>query len=148
MATVTFTENIDTYVKGDVRDIDKKELKRLEDYATRWGIESFYVKGAKEVSNTSDQPNITDVARENSLKRDTDTETETVTTDDVEDATEDEETTTTDETETEDVADEATETETDEATELEVDNDEPAEGTSDVTPASEQADKATDAKKK
>jgi hypothetical protein len=52
MATVTFKQNIDHYVVGDVRDLDKDELKRLEEYAKRWDIKGDYlVKGKQTITN-------------------------------------------------------------------------------------------------
>lgn len=52
--TVTFTKPIDHYAPGDVREVSADELKRLEEYATRWKIKDFYVKGAQ----TLDQPEV------------------------------------------------------------------------------------------
>lgn len=52
--TVTFTKPIDHYAPGDVREVSADELKRLEEYATRWKIKDFYVKG----SQTLDQPEV------------------------------------------------------------------------------------------
>lgn len=52
MAKVTFKQNIDHYVVGDVRDLDKDELKRLEEYAKRWDIKGDYlVKGEQAITN-------------------------------------------------------------------------------------------------
>lgn len=45
MAQVTFTNNVDHYVKGDVRDLDRDELKRVDEYAKKWKIKDPYVKG-------------------------------------------------------------------------------------------------------
>ena len=48
MAEVTFNENTDHYRRNDVRDLDAKEIKRLEEYAKRWRIKNaFTVKGKK-----------------------------------------------------------------------------------------------------
>lgn len=48
---VTFNENVDTYVRGDVVRLDAGELKRVDAYAERWKIKSPYTKGAKDVSD-------------------------------------------------------------------------------------------------
>ena len=69
MALVTFNENVDHYVKGDVVDLDKAEQKRVDNYATERGIEKPYSKGAKEVSNTSETPSLQDQAAAASLKK-------------------------------------------------------------------------------
>jgi hypothetical protein len=42
---VTFTKAIDHYAPGDVREVSADELKRLDEYATRWKIKDYYVKG-------------------------------------------------------------------------------------------------------
>lgn len=68
MALVTFNENIDHYVKGDVVDLDAAETKRIDAYAKAQGIEKPYAKGAKKVSNTSDAATLADQARERSLE--------------------------------------------------------------------------------
>lgn len=52
MALVTFKENVDHYVKGDVLDLDEAELERVDAYAEEHGIEKPYVKGAKTVKTT------------------------------------------------------------------------------------------------
>lgn len=49
MALVTFTKPIDHYAPGDVRDINKDEEKRLEEYAKRWKISDYLVKGKQTV---------------------------------------------------------------------------------------------------
>ena len=69
MTLVTFNENIDHYVKGDVVDLDAAELKRVDAYAKTNDIEKPYAKGAKKVSNTSDTASLADQAREESLKK-------------------------------------------------------------------------------
>lgn len=69
MALVTFNENIDHYVKGDVVELDAAELKRVDAYAKTNDIEKPYSKGAKKVSNTSDSASLADQAREASLKK-------------------------------------------------------------------------------
>lgn len=52
MAKVTFTKNIDHYVVGDVRELDKDEIKRLEAYAKRWDVEApYFEKGEKDIVN-------------------------------------------------------------------------------------------------
>lgn len=50
---VTFNENVDTYVRGDVVGLDADELKRVDAYAKRWNIEKPYSKGAKDVDTTA-----------------------------------------------------------------------------------------------
>lgn len=47
---VTFTENVDHYVKGDTEELSAEELKRVDDYAKRWNISKPYVKGEKSVT--------------------------------------------------------------------------------------------------
>ncbi len=69
MTLVTFKENIDHYVKGDVVELDAAELKRVDAYAKEQDIKSPYVKGAKEVANVTDTPSLADQAREESLKK-------------------------------------------------------------------------------
>lgn len=69
MTLVTFNENIDHYVKGDVVDLDAAELKRVDAYAKTNDIAKPYAKGAKEVSNTSEGASLADQAREASLKK-------------------------------------------------------------------------------
>lgn len=69
MTLVTFNENIDHYVKGDVVELDAAELKRVDAYAKTNDIEKPYAKGAKKVSNTSDTASLADQAREESLKK-------------------------------------------------------------------------------
>lgn len=69
MPVVTFNENVDHHVKGDVVKLSADELKAIDDYATLHEIDKPYTKGEHEVTNTTDTPNITDVAREDSLKR-------------------------------------------------------------------------------
>lgn len=69
MTLVTFNENIDHYVKGDVVDLDAAELKRVDAYANEQDIKSPYVKGAKEVSNTTDTPSLQEQVTAESLKK-------------------------------------------------------------------------------
>lgn len=45
LTKVTFTANVDTYVKGDTHELEADELKRLDAYAQRWNIKNPYVKG-------------------------------------------------------------------------------------------------------
>lgn len=45
MAKVTFTNNVDHYVRGDTHDLSSDELKRVDAYAKKWKIEKPYVKG-------------------------------------------------------------------------------------------------------
>jgi len=55
MAEVTFNENTDHYRRNDVRDLDAKEIKRLEEYAKRWRIKNaFTVKGKKAAKPKTD----------------------------------------------------------------------------------------------
>lgn len=147
MTLVTFNENIDHYVKGDVVDLDAAELKRLLAYAKEQDIKNPYAKGAKDVSNTTDTPSLQDQVAADSLKKGgketgndkTDNEdagTEGVPVEDVTNeanrqagAGDVEET----------GSDEESETET--ATELENDNDEPAQGTEKAKPATAPAKK-------
>lgn len=68
MTLVTFNENIDHYVKGDVVDLDSKELKRVDAYAEAAGVEKPYAKGAKKVSNTTDTGSLQDQVRDESLR--------------------------------------------------------------------------------
>lgn len=42
---VTFTANVDHYVRGDVEELTSDELKRVDEYAKRWNIENPYKKG-------------------------------------------------------------------------------------------------------
>lgn len=69
MTLVTFKENIDHYVKGDVVELDAAELKRVDNYAKEQDIKSPYVKGAKEVSNTTDTPSLQEQVTAESLKK-------------------------------------------------------------------------------
>lgn len=68
MVLVTFNENIDHYVKGDVVELDAAETKRVDAYAKQYGIEKPYAKGAKKVSNVSETDSLQNQAREESLK--------------------------------------------------------------------------------
>lgn len=67
MALVTFNENVDHHVKGDVVELSKDELKAVDAYAEAHNIEKPYTKGEHQVSNTDDTPTTIDTARENSL---------------------------------------------------------------------------------
>lgn len=69
MALVTFNENIDHYVKGDVVELDAAELKRVDAYAKEQDIKSPYAKGAKDVSNTTDTPSLQEQVAADSLKK-------------------------------------------------------------------------------
>lgn len=63
MALVTFNENVDHYVKGDVVDLDADELKRVDAYAKNAGVEKPYVKGAKKVETTKGETTQESAAR-------------------------------------------------------------------------------------
>ena len=45
MVKVTFTNNVDHYVRGDQHELSKDELARVDAYVKKWKIEHPYVKG-------------------------------------------------------------------------------------------------------
>ena len=58
MALVKFNENVDTYVKGDVMDVEDAELKRIDEYAERYDIKKPYstVKAEKAAPAKTEEP--------------------------------------------------------------------------------------------
>ena len=58
MALVKFNENVDTYVKGDIMDVEDAELKRIDEYAERYEIKKPYseVKAEKPAAKKAEEP--------------------------------------------------------------------------------------------
>lgn len=45
MVKVTFTNNVDHYVRGETHELNKDEMTRIDAYIRKWNIKNAYVKG-------------------------------------------------------------------------------------------------------